>query len=172
MIAFPCGQKYSTPIGLLGGPPWFIRVYKGARLESHFNGCLILLAPSNPVHFYESLMHRLEKEIDYEGPFPQLREDYGSWFICSPQLAGSSPEYLLYECDKIRPIILTPFTGYIRGYGCLVELLIIYTRVRNRIWSIEKETLEYLNECVRRSVRDGSLNNISRRITENISKYL
>lgn len=151
-IAVSCSLDYTMPLGLLGSGPYFFRVYKGAGLERVLGngGCLLLLAPRDPELFLESILHEFERN-NIRDPSIIYSGNLGSWFSCTPIRVGESGEYTLYECDRINPIVKSCFNGYHRGYGCLLELLIIYTKARAGVVEPSKDIVSYLLECMGRS---------------------
>ena len=168
LIALPCGRKYSMPLGLLGGPPWFYRAFRESGLYEHGYDCLFLLSPLDFTLFYKSLIHKLEKELRYESDNPVPDPSLGSWYYCFPVLVSSGFEYNLYYCDKIHKLYEITYPGYVRGKGCFLELLIILSRVKAGIWIPNKDVIEYLDNCVRRSIRDGEIRDITRRVVQSI----
>ncbi|MCE4600816.1 MAG: DUF447 family protein [Desulfurococcales archaeon] len=162
-----CDASYSMPLGILGEGPYFFKIYKDPMSgeEKNVGGCLLLLAPIDPLVFYESIMHSLERR-------KELRDldalaGLGSVFTCSPVRVGEAPEYVLYECDRLRPISIAPWRGYNRGYGCLVELLIIYSRVRAHVIEPDWGVLDYLLRCIERSIPGGgNIDNVARRLLQ------
>ncbi|MCE4619543.1 MAG: DUF447 family protein [Desulfurococcales archaeon] len=171
-IAFPCNTRYSTPLGLLGGPPWFYRVYEGARLRGMRYDCLVLLAPRDPLLFLESLDHDLEKRVDYEGGIPVPSREMGSWYSCNPSLAAKGVEYDLYYCNRLNPLLLAEYNGYVRGYGCFVELLVLYTKVLAGVAEPGEEVLEYLEGCIRRTTWSRELHEAARRVVQSLLEPL
>ena len=150
-IALTCGHRYSMPLGVLGGAPGFFRVYHGTGLSRIYSGgLLVLLAPRDPVDFYRSIRHRLELEVEYESGCPMPEAGRGSWFTCLGVPVGEAPGYTLYECDGPRPLLLTPWTGYTRAYGCLVELLVLATKALAGV-EVPRGHVEGLAWCIRRS---------------------
>lgn len=157
-IAVSCSLDYTMPLGLLGSGPYFFKVYRGAGLQKYLDGndCLLLLAPKEPELFLESVVHELESKRLRDSACI-LDSELGSWFTCTPVYVGSSSEYSLYECDDIRPIVKVAFEGYHRGYGCLVELLVLYTKARAGVLTPSQEVVEYLLYCMERSGAGGEL---------------
>ncbi len=150
-IAFTCGERYSMPLGVVHDAPGFFRVYRGTGLyERYKGGLLVLLAPVDPLDFYRSIRHELELLIDYESGCPMPDAKRGSWFTCPGVPVGEAPEYRLYECEGPRPLLLAPWTGYSRAYGCLVELLVMATKAIAGV-DVPRSHVDGLVWCIRRS---------------------
>ncbi len=149
-IAFTCGERYTMPLGVAGERPGLVRIYRGAGLYHRFGGgLLLLLAPRDPLLFYESVTHRLESSIRYEAGCPVVDESLGSWFSCNLTLAGSGPDYDLYLCDGPRLLAASPFLGYSRVYGCIVELLVAASKAAAGV-SVPEGYAEGLAWCASR----------------------
>lgn len=157
-IAVSCSLDYTMPLGILGSGPFFFRVYHGAGLERVLkrSNCLLLLAPSRAELFLESVLHELDARLS-RMPGAVFDSGYGSWFSCLPNRVGESGAYTLYECDRLTPITVAGFRGYHRGYGCLVELLVIYTKARAGVMDPSGEVVGYLLDCMRRTGADDGL---------------
>ncbi len=150
-VAFTCGTRLSMPLGVAGRRPGFIRVFHGTRLHRLWRGgCLVLLAPRDPVLFYESIVGGIWDRVNYEGGVPVVDPSLGSWFSCNASLAGEGPYYDLYFCDGPRPLALAGWEGYSRVYGCLVELLVAATKALAGI-RVPEGYAEGLAWCVERS---------------------
>ncbi len=168
LIALPCGARYSMPLGVLGESPAFFRVFHGAGLAEYLREPLLLLAPTDPALFLYSLRHELEDMLEYDAGCPRIDPRLGSWFTCNPVLVGSSELYGLYECDRLRPLLLVPWTGYSRAYGCLVELLIYYTRVSAGVVDPDTGFTRGLALCLERSDKSGRLPSLAREILRDL----
>ncbi|MEB3806724.1 MAG: DUF447 family protein [Desulfurococcales archaeon] len=168
-----CDASYSMPLGILGEGPYFFKIYKdplGGR-EKDIGECLLLLAPLDPLIFYESMMHRFESRNDLWDL--DVLAGLGSVFTCNPVRVGEAPEYVLYECDRLRPISIASWRGYNRGYGCLIELLILYSRVKARVIEPDWGVLDYLLRCIERSIPGGGdVDSVARRLLQLIRESL
>jgi len=156
-IAIPCGSKYTMPLGVYNGVKQSFRVYRETGLYSILRGGageLFLLAPYDPVLFYESVVHKLESRIEWGGDgCPRVSELLGCWFQCTPKLAMTDPEFDVYECSRFNHVAGAP-PPYSRVTGCLVELLVIYTKVKAGV-ALEGylDYARWLRWCVDRASR-------------------
>ena len=167
----PCGLRYSMPVGLLGNGPYFFRIFKSShKLENKIKDCLLLLAPLDASLFFKSVIHEFENEIDVLDLSELVK--HGSLYACTPMLVGEAPEYFLYECIGLRPLHVASWTGYNRGYGCLLELLILYTRIRIGLIEPDIKIIKYLINCIKRSNPGGNLDNIAKRVLQLIQKHM
>jgi hypothetical protein len=132
-IAIPCNSKYTMPLGLYNGVRPSFTVYREAGLYNVLRGGvreLFLLAPYDPILFYESLVHRLESRIEWGADgCPVVSDLLGCWFQCTPVLVVEDPGFDVYECSMFKHISGTP-PPYSRVMGCLVELLVMYTKAK------------------------------------------
>ncbi len=154
-VAFPCGRKYSMPLGLLYCEKPRFKVYRGTGLWSFLRenvGDLTLLAPRDPLDFHLSLTHRLESEVSW-GPdgCPAVDESRGAWFKCTPSLSASSGDYDEYECSSFAHTGGSP-PPYSRAMGCFVELLIILSKARAGVVGVDSLSYaRWLRWCVGRA---------------------
>ena len=130
-IAFPCMHRYSMPLGILWSSPPVFRVYKSTGLHSileGYDGHLYLLSPIRPEYFWYSVQHELEEMVEWRGcPVPD--DVHGAWFKCKPVKATGSDYFTVFECRGFRHVSGEP-PPYSRSYGCLVELIVLYTKIR------------------------------------------
>lgn len=155
LIAFVCGRKHSSPIGIFGMERGTFRLYRGTRIGEIMRTAqkIFLLSPSDPLLFYKSLTHELEAEIAWEGECPKPDERLGAWYACEPRLVERREEYDLYECGRLEHIIGVP-PPYSRTMGCLVELLVILTKVRAGVELGDYRCYaSWLRRCIERSSR-------------------
>ncbi|MEB3780493.1 MAG: DUF447 family protein [Desulfurococcales archaeon] len=181
-ISFPYGYRYSMPLGILWSKNPTFKVYNNTRLYSIlrdnldnelFN--LLLLSPIDPKLYYFSLIHDLEKRINYHnGEHPILDKELGAWYLCKPTFKDSRDKVDIYECKSFKHLIGSP-PPYSRAMGCFVELLVVYTKVMAGVKPPFhlKSYLEGLNWCIHRSSPNDkdlqriSINIINRIINEN-----
>lgn len=156
-IAVACGYRYTMPLGVYFEARPRFRVYANSglyRLLRDGVRVLLLLAPRDPLLFYESLTHRLERVLEWGGDgCPVMSPRLGSWFSCTPTLVEEGLDLDVYECLEFKHVVGTP-PPYTRVMGCLVELLVLYTKVKARV--IEEGYLEYakwLRWCIERASR-------------------
>jgi len=151
-IAFDCASGAAAPLGVAGAYPGVFRLYEGTRMQrSYRGGPLMLLAPRDPLAFYEAVRGRAWGLVDEDGgcvvPDPRL----GSWYHCVASLAAAGPPYDVYLCPGgPRPVALAPWEGYTRVYGCLVELLVVATKALAGA-PVPKGYAEGLAWCARRA---------------------
>jgi len=174
LIAFPCGARYSMPLGVYSWDPGYFRVYHSAGMARLYRGGpLVLLAPRDPVLYLESLEHRLEREIAYASGCPLPEPRLGAWYSCLGVPLAGEPGADWYACVNPRRIAGELFHAYTRAYGCLVELLVIYTKLlANAIDEVPHGLVEGLSRCVERSTRGGRLADASQRVVQAIREVL
>ncbi len=131
-VAFPCGDRYSMPLGVarVGGALYF-RVFRGAGLLSRLGdgGSLRLLLPARPEAFLWSLDHRLESMVEWGGDgCPEPDPSWGAWVACEARGLGWEGDARSYECVGARHLAGYP-PGYTRALGCLVEMLVVITKL-------------------------------------------
>ncbi len=156
-IAVPCGSRYTMPLGVYNGVKPMFTVYREAGLYKVLRGGvdrLFLLAPYDPLLFYESLTHKLESKIEWGGDgCPITSELLGCWFQCTPKLVIEEAGFDIYECLVFKHVAGVP-QPYSRVMGCLVELLVVYTKVKAGV--IQEGYLDYarwLRWCIERASR-------------------
>lgn len=153
LIAVPCGARYTMPLGVLGGRRPLFRVYQGTGLYSILRGAartLYLLAPRDPVAYWMSIEHTLEDLIQWKG-CPAPDPGMGAWYKCIPTLARSEAGYDVYECRGLEHVAGSP-PAYTRAHGCLVELMVVYTKLRAGVrMEGVGEYARWLEWCVTRS---------------------
>ncbi|MEB3788453.1 MAG: hypothetical protein GSR72_01000 [Desulfurococcales archaeon] len=167
-IAVPCRLgRYSMPLGLqIYGKQAFFKVYKEtglSRILEHDKPmALLLLYPNDPRCFYESLKHILEKRRLEPGECPLMDID-GDYRVClSPLRVFGGTDYDIYSCTLSHGFLAGDWysnIGYSRVYGCLLELLVYYTKVMSGIGDLPGHGyLEGLKWCiVRASNRDKAV---------------
>ncbi|MDM7276005.1 MAG: hypothetical protein P3X22_007845 [Thermoprotei archaeon] len=176
-IAFPCGHKYSMPLGLLYMEKPRFKVYKGTGLWGLLRGGvggLVLLAPRDPLDFYLSLIHSLELEVSWGSDgCPVVDEFKGAWFTCAPRLLASGGDYDEYECSSFTHTGGSP-PPYSRAMGCFVELLILLSKARAKV--VDAGSLSYarwLRWCVgRASPGDERIVGVSDTVLRELEKVL
>jgi hypothetical protein len=153
-ISIPCrGERrtpYSMPLGILWDERPKFKLYKGVGLLRYLNDetTLLLYTPESPLDFYLSLIH--DKTIELEGPCRPPRE-YVLYVRCRPRLLRVNKSYNLYECLDIeishgRPV------PYSRSYGCLVEMLVVLTKLE--AGALDPSYIDYVERlrwCIERS---------------------
>ena len=154
MVSVACGARYTMPLGILvghGGPVF--KLYPGAglgRILVRGVDRLLLIAPRDPRVFWASIEHRLEDELEW--PCPKPDPEVGAWYECRPRLLRVEDDGVAwYECSVFKHLAGYP-PVYTRSYGCLVELMILYTKARAgvRIDGV-RDHARYLEWCVARS---------------------
>lgn len=165
-----CEPKITTPLGLRfsEGFAYFRAFSDRLREAMRETRKLVCLAPSDPLLFYEVVVERRE-------PFscedkPDLAK--GHWFMCEPEMVERTELFDLYRCKNFSFLwgFLEPYT---RAYGCLVELLVLFTKVRASV--LKKEAVEYarwLSWCVERSSSVESHVHAARRLLDLIEEAL
>jgi len=174
LIAFPCGARYSMPLGVYSWNPGFFRVYTSTGMARVYRGGpLLLLAPRDPILFLDSLEHRLEYEVAYASGCPLPEPGLGAWYTCLGVPIAGEAGADWYACVNPRRIGGEPLQAYYRAYGCFVELLVIYTKlVAGALDSVPPGLVEGLQGCVERSARGGRLVDASRRVVQAIREVL
>lgn len=175
-ISFPCKTRYSMPLGILYNDKPLFYIYKTTKMSSILSrnkeNLLYLLSPNDPILFIKSLNHEIEKEIDYENDCPNL-DNLGSIYLCDSLFIREDENRLEFQCIKFEKIKgdNTPFT---RVYGCLVEMLVLLTKVESGV--IEDYFLDYakgLKWCIERSSKmDEKYVRASNEIFKRIERYL
>lgn len=156
-IAFPCGAEYSMPLGVFQGEVPEFRVFPGTglyRLLREGFRDLYLLAPVDPLNFYRSINHEIEGEIRRQGNgCPAPDQSLGAWYYCAASPAGAGEGYDLYLCREFKHLSGC-LPGYTRVSGCLVELMVILTKLQAGV-AVEGAVgyAEWLNYCVERASR-------------------
>jgi len=174
LVAFPCGARYSMPLGVYSWDPGYFRVYHGTGMaRAYRGGPLLLLAPRDPLLFLESLEHRLEQRVPYYSGCPFQDPRLGAWYSCLGVPLARDPGADWYACANPRRIAGEPPHAYTRSYGCLVELLILYTKLlAGALSELPPGLVEGLHRCVERSARGGRIVEASRRIVQSIREIL
>ena len=154
-VALPCNDApYSMPLGLLMREEPLFRVYRGTglyRLLGRGRRPLYLLSPFDPMAFVYSVDHSLERRIEWEGKCPKVDPSIGAWFHCVAEFMEASDNADLYICRGFKALTRS-LHAYSRTYGCLVELLVLKTKVDAGV--LGEDSLDYarwLYWCVRRS---------------------
>ncbi|MCE4609229.1 MAG: hypothetical protein F7C36_02470 [Desulfurococcales archaeon] len=161
VIAVPCRVGgYSMPLGLrVYGDQAFFKVYRETGLsrvlEQDKPMALLLLYPNDPRCFYESLNHVLEEERLEPSECPLLDAE-GCYRVClSPLRVFGGIDYDIYSCSLSHGFHVSDMCssiGYSRVYGCLLELLVYYTKVMAGITGLPGyEYLEGLKWCIERA---------------------
>lgn len=163
-VAFPCvNVRYSMPLGVMirGGDAVFrlfrgvgmLKVVREAGLERGFK--LALLAPSDPMTFVDSYFHRLEDRLEWDGGCPRPDPSMGAWYLCTAELTGWDGDAAWYRCRGGLRFLAGSLglIAYYRAYGCIIELLIIHSKLVSGAWrggdaETAARVLEY---CVARS---------------------
>ena len=130
LIAMPC-RRYTMPLGILALNPPTFKAYKGTGLSRILEEAptqLYLLAPRDPRLYWLSIEHKLEDLIEWT-PCPRPDPGMGAWYRCTPEKAEDRGEYTLYKCTGLEHLAGSP-PPYSRAHGCLVELMILYTKLR------------------------------------------
>jgi len=156
-IAFDCHTRAAAPLGVAGRDPGVFRLYTGTRMQRLYRGGpLLLLAPRDPLAFYEAVRGDAWSLAGGAAGCPEPDTRLGSWFHCVGSLAATGPPYDVYLCPGgPRPMALAPWEGYTRVYGCLVELLVAATKALAGV-QVPRGYAEGLAWCARRaSAGDG-----------------
>ncbi|MEN2999657.1 MAG: hypothetical protein ABDH61_03695 [Acidilobaceae archaeon] len=164
-IAFPCSQRLSSPLGLLGRD---FKVYKDTSLWRALprSRRLFLLSPLDPLAFYESLRHELELQIEWR-ECPKPDERLGAWYSCAPQLVERGELYDVYRCEELVHVAGSP-PPYSRVMGCLVELLVLLTKARAGAVKGYSEHARWLAWCVERASRGGKYAEVARVVLQEL----
>lgn len=164
-IAFPCGHRLSSPLGLFGGS---FKAYRGTSLWRALPQTrrLFLLSPLDPLAFYESVMHQLELRMEWE-ECPKLDERLGAWYLCTPRLEEEGELYDVYRCEELVHLAGTP-PPYSRVMGCLVELLVLLTKARAGAVKGYLEHARWLAWCVERASRGGRYAEVARVVLQEL----
>ncbi len=170
------------PLGILWRDNPEFRVYAETRLYDILNHSigdkpfkLLLLAPIDPLLYYQSLTHRLEQSIKYDkSGCPDVSQaDIGAWYLCKPVIKSRNDNASIHECIEFKHLKGVP-PPYSRSMGCFVELLVIYTKIRAGV-EIPLELKPYVNGllwCISRSSPyNRELYNISKNIVNYINKF-
>ncbi len=156
-IAFPCGtRKYSMPVGLLVFEDIaYMKIYSETGfheiLEKEGTRGIILLSPRNPLLFIESLEHRLEYNVQWNGECVVPDRELGMWISCpAPLIQYDIPHYTIISCRPrlLNAPISVPYTRY---YGCIVELLVYITKVLANVDVLDEGYIRRMLACIRRS---------------------
>ncbi len=157
-ISIPCIDKerlsYSMPLGIIFlNHTIKFKVYRGTGLFKILeyykeNIELMMYSPKDPLDFYLSLVH--DKDLEKGGPCTPPKP-YIMYITCKPVLNKKNENYNEYICGNIRLEKGDP-VPYSRAYGCLVEMLVILTKIEAGV-SLEF-FLNYLKDlkwCVERA---------------------
>ena len=174
-VALPCGVRYSMPLGVLMGSTPSFRVYSSVGLYRLLRSGveeILLLSPRDVRLFWYSIVHSLEDLLKWNS-CPEADESLGAWYSCSPILTRSYNGYDVYECRGFRFLGGYP-PVYSRVYGCFVELLVLYTKLRAGVKLNDVGGyVEWLSWCIERSSpRNRSLLNIANMVKERIYNIL
>ncbi|MCE4624306.1 MAG: DUF447 family protein [Desulfurococcales archaeon] len=178
-IALPCGtERYTMPLGIvLFDNIAYFRIFRGAGLEGVIREStgLILLLPLDPLLFADSLFHSLERSRWWRGECPHPPEHLGSISVCSDPLLVYSDTIADHYMCQVKSVTAPVFQGYSRTYGCLVELLVYFTKARAGVFTcVERDVVEYLMRCIRRASRYADdrlrsrLESVMQRVLENL----
>ncbi|MCS7106932.1 MAG: hypothetical protein NZ902_02375 [Acidilobaceae archaeon] len=164
-IAFPCGVRLSSPLGIFGRS---FKVYKGTSLWRALPRAsrLLLLSPLDPLAFYDSVRHELELRVEWE-ECPRPHERLGAWYSCMPRLLERGELYDVYRCEEFAHIGGTP-PPYSRVMGCLVELLVLLTKARVGAVKGYLEYARWLTWCVERASRGGRYAEVARLVLQEL----
>ncbi|AFZ70906.1 Protein of unknown function (DUF447) [Caldisphaera lagunensis DSM 15908] len=172
-IAFTCNTRYSMPIGILFKDKPKFYVYKTTRLSKILNdkSLIYLLSPNDPLIYLKSLDHEIENEIKYVNGCPDL-DNMGSVYLCYSRFLREDENGIEFECEKFEKI-KGENLPYTRVYGCLVEMLILLTKIEANV--IEDWFLDYakgLKWCVERASKmDEKYVRISNEIFKRIERH-
>ncbi|MCE4603532.1 MAG: DUF447 family protein [Aeropyrum sp.] len=181
-VALTCDIKYSMPLGVMrSGEEWLFRVYRGAgllkHLQRHPDGSkIMLLSPSDPMAFLKSFYHELENEVEYEDSCPKPDTSLGSWYLCTAREIRSERHSVWFMCvGGLEEVASSTWIPYFRAYGCLVELLVLASKVKAGLPEyLSGRSLIYSEElfrCVRRSAAArGELVEGAERVLQDIRK--
>lgn len=159
-----CGSGDVAAIGFrISGETAYFRVFSD-RLRKALAEArrIVCLAPADPLVFYEAVVEKESRAVSCENTDPAA----GHWLECEPSLVESGGSHDVYACSSLR--LTWGFQPpYSRAYGCLVELLVVYTKMKAGV--LGPEALDYarwLLWCVERSssVREHVL--AARRVLE------
>lgn len=165
-----CESELVTPIGFIASEGRIhFRVFSQRLRESIRKASrLLCLSPSNPLLFYRVVI---------EGSSPiescnKIDTSMGHWLECKPTLIAELEEYEVYSCESPR-LTQGSMPPYTRSYGCLVELLVLLTKIKAGI--LNKEALDYakwLVWCVERSSPGTEYVHAARHVLNAISRAL
>lgn len=171
-IAIHCRSKTTMPLGVDGDHRF--RVYPGTRMHEALRDgdILLLLQPRDPILYAESVFHRLEHRLDWATGCPPAGRPEGLWYACRASYTGVDEHGARwYTCRWMRRLAGEP-PAYTRPYGCLVEALVAYTKLRAGIpVPGGRGYIEGLKWCVERGSRGdrrllASMHEVLQRIQE------
>ncbi len=173
--ALTCGEKnISMPLGVIVyGKQAYFRVFKNTRfyrLLRYSIPAILLFLPEDPLIYYQSINHSLESNPQIYASECPIVELPGKITLCNfPMRICDCVDYDWYTCSLSHQLEYPNemHVGYSRAYGCLLELLVYYTKVKAHVSNLPGE--EYVNGlvwCIMRSSRND------RRLMEIVEKIL
>ncbi len=173
-IAIHCNSKTTMPLGI--DERQRFRVYPGTRIHSKLEDgdILLLLQPRNPVLYAESVFHRLEAQLDWSTSCPPAGRPEGLWYACRVEYLGIDDHGAKwFRCKWMRKLAGEP-PEYSRPYGCLIEALVAYTKLRAGVTVPGgRGYIEGLAWCVERGGKgDRSLLASMREVLQRIQEVL
>lgn len=184
VVALTCGPRYSMPLGIMReGGSWLFRLYPGVGLLDIARAAggrlrLYMLSPSDPLSYLESYYHELEQKIDWQEGCPTPDPLLGVWARCEAAFLSVDREtgahwYRCENLEVVSPGLWSWWTPYYRAYGCLVELLVLASKVRAGVAGYRGLHIirhaEMLARCVERSAPGrGELREGARRVLQDI----
>ncbi|MDP8002572.1 MAG: hypothetical protein ACP5I6_02410 [Caldisphaera sp.] len=178
-IAFLCDKAYAMPLGILYYDKPIFYVYKSTTMAKLLNlnkdtsNSIYLLSPNDPTLFLESLEHRIENRIIHNNKCLDFDDKLGSWYYCNSYINKDHCDKYEFYCDNFYKI-KGENIPYSRSYGCLIELLILLTKVKAGIK--EQWFLNYasgLKWCVERSSnKDEKYVELSEKLLQMLRKHL
>ncbi|MEB3816790.1 MAG: hypothetical protein LRS46_02455 [Desulfurococcales archaeon] len=152
-IAWPCGYRYTTPLGLRWGKPPTARVYSSTRLYGILRSGgvekLLLYSPVDPEDFIDSILHTLEEELDQRACRPP--RPFTVAVECRPVIASEGPGYIDIECPgTVESGVAVPYT---RLYGGIVEALVVASKEGAGV--VGREFAEACLQCALYSAERG-----------------
>ena len=175
-IAFPCsGARYSMPLGIVPfGRRAYFRVFRGAGLETHVRpgGSLLLLHPADPGLYADSLLHTLEKRLEWGSSCPIPDPSLGYWHLCSLVSPLGWDGFSTHYSCTLASLGGTVRLGYTRAYGCVVELLVHATKVAAGAASPDIPFVRRMLLCIARSGRYGRGDRLYSRILRALQRLL
>ncbi|WP_292320948.1 DUF447 domain-containing protein [Caldisphaera sp.] len=175
-ISFLCNYRYSMPLGILYNEEPLFYVYKTTKmaklLSKESQNRIYLLSPYDPILFLDSLEHKIENNISYDNGCPKLDESIGIWYNCNAIYKKEFNDKLEFYCSNLLKL-KGDAVPYNRSYGCIVELLVLLTKVQAGVK--EPWFLTYANGlkwCVERSSnKDERYAKVSDHILQLLKKY-
>lgn len=175
-ISFLCNSRHSMPLGILYDKDPIFYVYKTTKmaklLSKESQNKIYLISPYDPLLFLDSLEHRIKDKIKYNNDCPEPDENIGTWYYCNAIYRNESRDRLEFYCKNFFKL-KGKAIPYSRSYGCIIELLVLLTKVQAGFK--EPWFLTYANGlkwCVERSSnKDEKYEKASEYLLQLLRKY-